>query len=58
MVQPTDQPTMQHRVRNLEAKKYACGQSLIHWGGRTDKRYYKRVLTIDACGEALNKSLC
>jgi hypothetical protein len=32
MVPPTDQPTIRHRVRKLEAKKYACGLIIIHGG--------------------------
>ena len=47
MVQPTDQSTMRHRVRKPEAKKYACGQSIIHGG--EDRRKVLRTGTNYRC---------
>ena len=53
MVQPTHQPTMRHWVQKPEAKKKPVDRA-SYLVGRTDERYNKKVLSIDACGQALN----
>jgi hypothetical protein len=46
-------PLFSEIVRLSEAKKHACGRSIIHGGGGQTKgntENQNRVLTIDACG--------